>query len=93
MKKVALLLVLIEIIAFPLLLIWVAADRMAGRGQALSLAAQFADADPVILADAGHGPAAASRTGEVVRAVRGGADQRVHPPEAAAPPERAGPSP
>lgn len=40
----------------PVLLIWGAADRLAGRGQALSLAAQFADAEPVILEDAGHVP-------------------------------------
>lgn len=43
-------------ITCPVLLIWGAADRMAGRGQALSLAAQFADAEPVILEDAGHVP-------------------------------------
>ena len=40
----------------PVLLIWGAADRLAGRGQALALAASFRDAEPVILDDAGHVP-------------------------------------
>ncbi len=40
----------------PVLLIWGAADRVAGRGQALALAASFEDAEPVILEDAGHVP-------------------------------------
>lgn len=40
----------------PVLLIWGAADRLAGRGQALALAASFQDAEPVILEDAGHVP-------------------------------------
>ncbi len=40
----------------PVLLIWGAADRLAGRGQALALAASFKDSEPVILEDAGHVP-------------------------------------
>ncbi len=40
----------------PVLLIWGAADRVAGRGQALALAASFEDSEPVILEDAGHVP-------------------------------------
>ena len=40
----------------PVLLMWGAADRMAGRGQALALAASFRDSEPVILDDAGHVP-------------------------------------
>jgi len=40
----------------PVLLIWGAADRMAGRGQALALAASFKHSEPVILEDAGHVP-------------------------------------
>ena len=40
----------------PVLLIWGAADRLAGRGQALALAASFENAEPVILEDAGHVP-------------------------------------
>ncbi len=40
----------------PVLLIWGAADRLAGRGQALALVARFKNAEPVILEGAGHVP-------------------------------------